>query len=294
MYGGSGDAFVAKFAPDGRVIYSTYLGGTYREEGEAIAVDAAGNAYVTGLTGSDNFPAALASQNLGACLGHDYCTDAYVAKLTPDGSMIAASIYLGGSSFLGGSGFDEGTGIKVAQASGRVYVGGTTNSADFPISVRVAGGATKGCSTNECDPGFSGFISVLDQSTLAQIASTLVPTTEGAMFRATIDLDIDADGTAYQLEQVGLGVIGEEPYFHATAWNPSDPVVCRTAFIRGVSSAIAVETSSRILYSASTVPHYAECGRGCAQTIGANEHMSAQSWVGTWLSDPDVQCDVAQ
>jgi hypothetical protein len=57
--GGQGDAFVAKFAPDGTPLYSTYLGGSYFDYATEIAVDAQGNAYVTGKTGSVNFPTVI-------------------------------------------------------------------------------------------------------------------------------------------------------------------------------------------------------------------------------------------
>jgi hypothetical protein len=60
--GGQGDAFVSKFGPGGTLIYSTYLGGNYVDYATAIAVDAQGSAYVTGWTGSNNFPTVSAFQ----------------------------------------------------------------------------------------------------------------------------------------------------------------------------------------------------------------------------------------
>jgi hypothetical protein len=129
----AGNAFITKLTPDGSgLVYSTYLGGTgnaalpqYRggETGNGIAVDAAGNAYVTGFTTSSDFPTVNAFQ---PTLGGSGATNAFVAKLTPDGSGLVYSTYLGGS-----GGNDVGFRIAVDQ-SGHVYVTGETNSDDFP------------------------------------------------------------------------------------------------------------------------------------------------------------------
>ncbi len=102
--------------------YSTYLGGTGSDKGTAIAVDATGAAYVTGNTTSPNFPTRQALQN---GYGGGYSGDAFVTKLTPGGSALVYSTY------LGGSGDDTGSGIAV-DAAGDAYVAGTTASTDFP------------------------------------------------------------------------------------------------------------------------------------------------------------------
>ena len=108
--------------------YSTYLGGSDTDVALGIAVDAAGNAYVTGLTGSANFPTANALQ---AAFGGGF-RDAFVAKLNAAGSVLDYSTYLGGSSF------DEGLDIAV-DAAGNAYVTGVTNSADFPTANALQG-----------------------------------------------------------------------------------------------------------------------------------------------------------
>jgi hypothetical protein len=124
---GSNDAFVAKLTADGRtLVYSTYLGGSGSEYGQSIAVDSAGNAYVTGSTASDDFPTANALQSTyeGADAS-GYGGDAFVAKLTADGSGLVYSTY------LGGSGGDYGQSIAVDSAS-QAHVTGGTRSFDFP------------------------------------------------------------------------------------------------------------------------------------------------------------------
>jgi Beta-propeller repeat len=117
-----GDAFVSKLAPDGSaLVYSTYLNGSGFEVGRSIAVDAAGHAYVTGLTNSSDFPKVNPVQD--AFGGGSY--DAFVVKLDPGGSALMYSTY------LGGGGDDGGYGIAV-DAAGDAWIAGYTTSEDFP------------------------------------------------------------------------------------------------------------------------------------------------------------------
>ena len=119
--GGGVDAFVAKLGPGGNsLLYCTYLGGSGDDRAFAIAVDTAGSAYVTGWTGSSNFPTVNPRQVTRAG-----GRDAFVAKLGPTGS---AFFY---STFLGGNGNDSGNGIAV-DSSGSAYVAGDTASTNFP------------------------------------------------------------------------------------------------------------------------------------------------------------------
>ena len=119
---GERNAFVLKLAAAGNsLVYSTYLGGSSSDSGNGIAVDAAGNAYVVGDTTSVNFPASgWQSANRGG-------QDAFVAKLSADGSRLTYSTYLGGSST------DHGAAIAV-DATGEAWIAGSTWSADFPVA----------------------------------------------------------------------------------------------------------------------------------------------------------------
>jgi uncharacterized protein (TIGR03437 family) len=121
--GAQEDAFVAKINAAGNAwMYATYLGGNNVDQGNAIAVDAAGNAYVTGYTASTDFPVAspFRGSNAGA-------VDAFVTKINPAGSALVYSTY------LGGDGTDYGTGIAV-DSSGSAYVTGSVTSDDFPLA----------------------------------------------------------------------------------------------------------------------------------------------------------------
>ncbi len=121
--GGPYDAFVAKVnGPGSALVYSTYLGGSDVDWSERIAVDASGNAYVTGYTYSTNFPTA---NPLQAASGGGY--DAFVAKLNAAGSALVYSTY------LGGLGDERGYDIAV-DASGNAYVTGSTTSTNFPTA----------------------------------------------------------------------------------------------------------------------------------------------------------------
>ncbi len=119
--GGAYDAFVVKLNPSGsNLIYSTYLGGSGADIAYAIATDALGNAYVTGLTNSPNFPVSSALQS---ALGGGQ--DAFVTKIDSTGTLLTYSTY------LGGTGDDYARGITVSN-TGSAYLVGSTFSPNFP------------------------------------------------------------------------------------------------------------------------------------------------------------------
>ena len=173
---GGGDSFIAKFnAPDYRLAYSTYFGGNGNDEIHALAVDGAGNAYVTGLTTSNNlstkdvFQPQFKSQ------------DAFVAKLNADGSKLEFCSYLGGTSY------ERGRAIKLA-ADGTIWVGGYTTSANFPVS------------TDAFQPKMSGdsdaFLSQLSADGQQLLYSTFLGGTKPAGLggEETTAIAIDRDG----------------------------------------------------------------------------------------------------
>src|SRR5262249_44405844 len=122
-YKGEGDAFVSKLKPDGSgFVSSTFLGGSQSESAYAIAVDAAGQAYLMGTTHSTDFPTVNAFQ---PTFGGAYY-DAFVAKLTAQGKTLSYA------SFVGGSGDEAGLGIALDRF-GNAYGAGFTNSTDFPL-----------------------------------------------------------------------------------------------------------------------------------------------------------------
>lgn len=133
-----GDAFVARRKNTNSVadVYVTYLGGIAYEAALGLAVDADGNAYVTGYTGSTNFPTRAAIQpNIAGTVVPGFTTpplDCFIAKLGPQGTNLIFSTFFGGNgSGYYGSGDDVATGIAV-DAARNIYVAGYTSSTNFP------------------------------------------------------------------------------------------------------------------------------------------------------------------
>lgn len=121
----NGDAVVLVFDRSGTFLqFSTFLGGTSDDEADGVAVDGAGNVYVTGYTRSSDMviTEGAAAPRCGSSSG---CFDAFVTKLSATGELIA-------SSFYGGSGLDIGRSVAVG-SQGEAIVLGTTQSADFPM-----------------------------------------------------------------------------------------------------------------------------------------------------------------
>ncbi len=134
--GGNTDAFVAKFSAAGAQVYSTFLGGTGIDRGNAIAIDVGGNVYITGQT-SANLPVAPVAPPSQAAFSLTVTgsNDAFIAKLDPTG---ANWLYV---TYVGGGDQDEGTGIALGGAD-IVYITGWTLSGDFPGTSFVTVGQT--------------------------------------------------------------------------------------------------------------------------------------------------------
>jgi len=151
---GSYDVFVSKL--DGNLtslLASTYLGGLSTDGGYSIALDTSGNIYVTGQTNSINFPMS-GSVAYDAFLNGSF--DVFVSKLNGKLTSLLASTYLGGSSI------DVGNSLTL-DASGNVYVTGSTSSSDFPTT------------TGAYDTSFGSyniFVSKLDGNLANLLAST--------------------------------------------------------------------------------------------------------------------------
>jgi hypothetical protein len=147
---GSDDAFVIKIFPTATVaasslIYATFVGGAFENDrANAIAVDPAGNAYITGTTDGPNFPTMNGFQTKfaqGALQSQG--TDAFVAKLSATGTLVYGS-------YLGGSKEDKGFGIAV-DAAGSAYVTGHTFSTDFQPTAASYQTALDGSATGKSD-----------------------------------------------------------------------------------------------------------------------------------------------
>jgi hypothetical protein len=176
---GSANAFVAKFDPSqggaGSLVWSTYLGGSGWDVGKAIAVDADGNSYVTGITRSNAFPVKNAMIAFTPPSGGE--TDhVFVSKLTPDGTNLVFS------TLVAGHGDEDPTAIALDTFS-NVYVVGFTTDAGFPTARPV-----RECSDCRRDTPYTadGFLTVLNDAGSGLLFSTFLG---GGLYPAAIALD---------------------------------------------------------------------------------------------------------
>ncbi len=199
--GGAYDAFVAKVNPSASgeesLVFSTYLGGGGDDRGYRITIDSSADVYVTGATGSTDFPIEEAVQDTFG--GGAF--DAFVAKIHgADGTVIY-------STFLGGGGEDRGVGIAV-DASGNAYVAGRTASSDFPTT---DGAFDTSCGTDgTCnDDGllppdhvnkFDAFVTKLNAAGNALVYSTYLG---GSGDDQGIDVAVDSASHAYVIGTSG-------------------------------------------------------------------------------------------
>jgi hypothetical protein len=126
-FNGARDGFVAKLSSTGStLLWSTYIGGSGDDECNAIALGADGGVYVTGRTGSSNFPT---GNGFDATYGGSH--DGFIAKLSSNGMALIWS------SFVGGTGFDEPRTLDVRQVAGvtTIVAAGGTYSTDFASPV---------------------------------------------------------------------------------------------------------------------------------------------------------------
>ena len=210
------DAFVTKLSSDGSaLVYSTYLGGSGEDIASAIALDSSGSAYVTGQTSSADFPTANPLQGL-------FGTNAFVTKLTPDGSALVYSTYLGGSLPWGlfTPRSDAGRGIAV-DSSGSAYVTGVTTSIDFP-TVNPLQGSHISCCVGSNGVRSDAFVTKLNPGGSALVYSTYLG---GFDSDAGNGIAVDSSGGAYIIgstlstdfptANALQGSIGDEPCEHA-------------------------------------------------------------------------------
>ncbi len=175
---GSSDAFVTKLSPNGSGLeYSTFLGGTSTEMGNGIAVDRAGTAYITGETSSSNFPTTPGA--LDSTLNGN--GDAFLTKLSGDGSALAYSTYVGGTGNI-----DSGNDVTVDE-TGNAYVTGETISTDFPT--------TAGAFDTTASSIYSAFVTKVAATGASLVYSTYLG--GSGTFDHGRGIAVDSAGSAY-------------------------------------------------------------------------------------------------
>jgi hypothetical protein len=192
-------AFVTKMNPSGTaLIYSTFLGGSgtnYGDVGNAIAVDAAGEAYVSGSTYAANFPVTAGAYQATGKASSGSPT-AFFAKLNASGSALLYSTYLGGSIT------DRATGVAI-DSNLNAYVAGFAYSTDFPTTTGVLQTTNKSIAhdgwnafASKINPSAAGAASLVYSTYLGGSSENTPPT--GAQIRVAVD----AAGDAYVISSV--------------------------------------------------------------------------------------------
>ncbi|MBI4470732.1 MAG: SBBP repeat-containing protein [Acidobacteria bacterium] len=246
LSGGTRDAYISKLNASGTaLLYSTYLGGSGVDMPDGggnfadtsfggIAVDAAGDIYVTGTTASTDFPMVNPIQPV-----HGGALDAFVTKLNPAGSAILYSTY------LGGAGEDRGVAIAL-DASRNIYITGSTVSTDFPTANALQ--ATAG-------GGNDVFVTKLNAAGSAFVYSTYLA---GSTNEGPRDITVDLDGNAY--------VTGNTTSTNFPTVNPIQPVYggVNDAFITKINAA-----GTALVYSTYSAARTRSLGTASSWTVAA-------------------------
>jgi hypothetical protein len=265
---GQSDAFVARLsAQDGSFVFSTYFGGNRAERAYDIALNDAGEIYIVGATKSTDFPTVDPIQdalNTNEC----FCFDAFISKLSADGSTLLYSTYLGGSFD------DEGFGIGL-DGNGNIYLAGETNSADFPTAAPLQpnfGGGFRDVFVTQISAdgsalAYSSFLGGEDWDRAGRIAVD----SSGNLYVAgtTRSVGFPTTAGAYQEEFAGgINTCGQPPY---------DPIRnCDDVFVSKV-----LPDGSALAYSTYLGGNNDEEGRGVAL------NSSGEAYVIGYTKSPD-------
>ncbi|MGA9498141.1 MAG: SBBP repeat-containing protein [Terriglobales bacterium] len=265
--GGSNDGFVTKLNPAGSaLVYSTYLGGSGVDYGDAIAVDSSGSAYITGLTASSNFPTENPFQaNLSGTGGY---TDAFVTKFNAAGSALVYSTYLGGSVA------DQGLGITV-DSSDNAYVTGYTNSTNFPTLNPFQ-------ATNKAPDG-TAFVTKFDAAGSALVYSTYLGGNGYDYGDRGYAIAVDSSGEAYV-----TGVTGSTNFPTVNPFQGTFVAGEYTAFVTKFNN-----TGSDLVYSTYLGGNYADWGYGIAVDSSGEAYVTGTTQSTNFPTVNPIQANIA-
>ncbi len=262
------NAFVAKLNPSlsgaSSLLYSTYLGGSYYDVGNGIAVDSSGNAYVTGNAASTDFPTFNGYQSTCPS-APSACRAVFVAKLNPSMSGVKSLLY---STYLGGTYMDEGNGIAV-DSSGKTYVTGEAQSTDFPTLNAYQHTCPSASSAFGC---IATFVAKLDPS-LSGTSSLLYSTYLGGSYADVgAAMAVDSSGDAYV---TGLAESTDFPTLNAyqsSCPSASSPSGCHAIFVAKLDPSSS--GSDSLLYSTYLGGSSADYCNGIAVDSSGNAYVT--------------------
>lgn len=256
-WNGERDAFVAKLDPSGStMLYSTLLGGTGLDWCNSLAVDSEGNAYITGVTRSLNFPVTPgAFQTTRAPDGDDH-SEVFVAKVSASGSDL---IY---STFIGGQLDDVGMSIAL-DADGRAYVTGNTISSDFPT---IPGGYDT--HFDEID----GFVVKLNPAGSELVYATFL----GSGYTSCNAIAVDSQGSAYITGFTDASDFPVTPGAFDITYNAGETYVFGDAFVTKLNP-----SGSALMYSTFLGGEEYERANGIAIDDLGNAYVCG------WTTSPD-------
>ncbi len=209
-----GDVFVTKLNAAGTAqLYSTFLGGNGNDQPAAIAVDASGNALITGFTGSTDFP----SKN-PISSGQPGYEDGFVTSLTPDGASLNFSSRLGGIDAQTNGYITFGQAVAF-DAAGAAYVSGTTDSPYMPVSPGALNAGTPGYPNNYI------FLTKLTASGALTYSAIVGETGSISDCCSVASLAVDATGNTYL-----AGSVGVTTFTTTTPW-PTTPGAYQTTIL---------------------------------------------------------------
>ncbi len=249
---GSGAGFVAKLdtskSGDASIVYSTYLGGSKYDYVSALAVDASGNAYVTGYNGSPDFPHSVT-------FGSDTSGAAFISKFNSDGSALVFSSLLTGVSYSNNQGSAAGIALDPAND---VFVAGTTSAAGFPTTA----GAFRTHAV-----GIDGYVTELNPTGNAMIYSTLL-------------------GGSSTDRILGIGVNNKSIAFVTGSTNSSDFSVTSNAFQKSHAPG-ATDAFVTAINAGGSSLYYSTYLGGSKSTIGTTLTLDSawNAYIGGYTSD---------
>ncbi len=209
--GGPFDNYITKFGPDGKVIWSTLLGGGQDETAGGIAVDTTGSVYLAGSTSSSDFPVSPGAAQTRKGIGGQANTDAFVVKLNPTGSAI---VY---ATFLGGNDDDTPTDIAINTA-GEAFVVGFTFATNFPTTA----GAMK---TRSDSALYESFATRIDPTGTKFVYSTYIG---GKIAELTTAVAVDSQSNAFIAgTSISPDFVVTPGSFQTTRQGNSDPFVLK-------------------------------------------------------------------